>query len=191
MGYQTDFIGYLQVLPELNAAERALINQISGSIYLDRNQTGLRPVDDLEAARLEFRDLAPSGWSNWTACAAGCCLSYDGGDKANHMIPWLKYLMSTFLVPGAKAIGHAGFEVFTCDHVVNGMVVGSRRDNRELYAITVHENEVDVEMLWPGVKDWSDYPPLAYQTEVDKFRAWVVDQPKVDVPDWNRGWSRR
>ncbi|MBC7277112.1 hypothetical protein [Nocardioides sp.] len=76
------------------------------------------------------------------------------------MIPWLKYLMMTFLTAGAKAEGPAGFEDFTCDHVLNGMVVGSRRDNGELYAIAVHDNQVEVEMLWPGVKDWSTYPPL-------------------------------
>ncbi|MFI5624945.1 hypothetical protein ACIA03_15890 [Nocardioides sp. NPDC051685] len=191
MGYQTDFIGYLQVLPELNGEERALVNRISGSVYLDRGRTGLSGVDDQEAARLALCSQAPRGWSNWTACPNGCCLSYDGGDKANHMIPWLKFLMATFLVPGAQAQGRAGFDAFTCDHVLNGMVVGSRRDNRELYSITVQDNEVDVEMLWPGVKDWSTYPPLAYQEQIDKFRAWVIDQPKVDLPDdlrIGRGW---
>jgi len=56
------------------------------------------------------------------------------------------------------------------------MVVGSRRDNRELYSITVRDNTVEVELLWPGVRDWSDYPPPAYQTEVDRLRKWVVER---------------
>ena len=30
------------------------------------------------------------------------------------------------------------------------MVVGSRRDTRELYSITVRHNDVEVELLWPG-----------------------------------------
>ncbi|MEU6134069.1 hypothetical protein [Nocardioides sp. NPDC047086] len=78
---------------------------------------------------------------------------------------------------------------FTCDHVLNGMVIGSRRDNRELYSITARDNDIEVELLWPGVKDWSSYPPLAYQAEIDRFRQWVVDQPSVDTPaDWAR-WS--
>jgi hypothetical protein len=54
------------------------------------------------------------------------------------------------------------------------MVVGSRRDNRQLYSITARENEVEVELLWPGVPEWSDYPPLQYQREIDRFREWVV-----------------
>ena len=133
-------------------------------------------ADEHDGVIRELQAGAPRGWSNWTACPQGCCLSYDGGDKANHMVPWLKYLMATFLVPGAAAQGRPGLEGFTCDHVLNGMVVGSRRDNRELYSITVRENEVEVELLWPGVREWSDYPPLAYQTEIDRFRDWVVDR---------------
>lgn len=119
---------------------------------------------------------APRGWSNWTACAKGCCLSYDGGDKANDMVPWLKYLMESLLIPGANVQSLEGAEGLTCDHVLNGMVVGSRRDNRELYSITVRDNAVEVELLWPGVKEWSDYPPLAYQVDIDRFRDWVLEQ---------------
>jgi hypothetical protein len=174
MGYQTDFVGYLHVQPALTEPEIALVNRISGSIHLDRDRSGLRAVEEEDAALCELTADAPYGWSNWTCCSQGCCLSYDGGDKANHMVPWLKYLMATFLVPGATAAERTGFEELTCDHVLNGMVVGSRRDNRELYSITVRENEVEVELLWPGVPEWSDYPPLRYQTEIDRFRAWVV-----------------
>lgn len=176
MGYQTDFVGYLHVTPALNERERLLVNRISGSIYLRRDAKELRSVNERDAAYEELTAGAPHGWSNWTVCSQGCCLSYDGGDKANHMVPWLKYLMGSFLVPGASASGRAGFEEFTCDHVLNGMVVGSRRDNRELYSITARDNVVEVELLWPGVREWSDYPPLAYQTEVDRFRQWVVEQ---------------
>lgn len=38
----------------------------------------------------------------------------------------------------------------SCDHVLSGMVAGSRRDTRELYSITVRDNEIEVELLWPG-----------------------------------------
>jgi hypothetical protein len=186
MGYQTDFVGYLEVTPALNDREITLINRISGSIFIDRPTGALRVADEVTELAESVRKLEaamPRGWSNWSACPQGCCLSYDGGDKANHMVSWLKHLMATFLVPGATAAGLPGFEELTCDHVLNGMVVGSRRDNRELYSITVRDNAVEVELLWPGVKEWSSYPPLAYQTEIDRFRAWVLDyrrRPKVD-----------
>lgn len=176
MGYPTDFIGYLHVTPPLNDSEIKLINSISRSIYLDQRASGPRALgEDVEAINA-VKAAAPWGWSNWTACAKGCCLSYDGRDKANQMVQWLKYLMESFLVPGATAQSLAGASALTCDHVVNGMVVGSRRDNRELYSITVRNNTVEVEVLWPGVKEWSDYPPLAYQVEIDRFRDWVLER---------------
>lgn len=138
-------------------------------------------ADERAAMIREIGGDSPHGWTNWTVCAKGCCLSYDGGDKANHMVPWLKYLMTTFLVPGAAAEHRPGFEAFTCDHVLNGMVVGSRRDTRELYSITARENTVEIELLWPGAPEWSDYPPLAYQAEIDRVRERAVDQSR-------RGW---
>lgn len=110
MGYQTDFIGYLEIDPPLGQREITVVNRISGS---------------------------------------------------------------PFLVPGATAERIRGM---TCDHVLNGMVVGSRRDTRELYSITARSNEIRVELLWPGNPGWSDYPRLAYQTEIDRFRDWVIDQ---------------
>ena len=174
MGYQTDFVGYLYVQPVLNATEVAFVNGITHRTIDKERDEGLRAIDAAEAARLELESAAPWGWSNWEACSKGCCLSYDGGDKANQMVPWLKYLLATYLVPGAAAEGRAGHDAFTCDHFVNGMVVGSRRDNRELYSITVQENDVSVELLWPGVREWSDYPPLGYQVAIDRFRDWAA-----------------
>jgi hypothetical protein len=115
----------------------------------------------------------PSGPSRASRRACCCCLSYDGGDKANHMVPWLEFLMRTFSVPGATA---EGVREMTCDHVLNGMVIGSRRDTRELYSITVRNNDVEVELLWPGNPQWSDYPRLAYQVEIDRVRKWVTDR---------------
>jgi hypothetical protein len=170
MGYQTDFIGYLHIQPPLGRRESSLVNRISGSPFLQEPGGGLRVADEDDEVLRELMRQGPRGWSNWTACPQGCCLSYDGGDKANHMVPWLNFLMATFLVPGAAADGISGM---TCDHVLTGMVVGSRRDTRELYSITARDNVVEVELLWPGNPMWSDYPPLAYQTEIDRFRDWV------------------
>lgn len=172
MGYQTDFIGYLQIDPPLGPGERSLVNRISGSPFVEESTGGLRVTDEDDEALRELVERAPHGWSNWSVCSQGCCLSYDGGDKANHMVPWLMFLMGTFLVEGAAAQGIRGM---TCDHVLTGMVVGSRRDTRELYSITVRANDVEVELLWPGNPRWSDYPRLAYQIEIDRFRHWVED----------------
>lgn len=173
MGYQTDFVGYLQIEPPLAERERSIINRISGSLFLTESSGRLRVADEDDEALRELTQNAPRGWSNWAVCSRGCCLSYDGGDKANHMVPWLRFLMATFLVPGAPAEGVSGL---TCDHVLTGMVVGSRRDTRELYSITVRDNDIELELLWPGNPKWSDYPRLAHQTEIDRFRDWVSER---------------
>lgn len=161
MGYQTDYIGYLEIEPPLDEREQVIINRISGSPYLLEEGGPLRVADASDEAIRQVVADAPRGWSNWTVSPDGCCLSYDGGDKANYMVPWLKFLMRALLVPAGR--------------VVNGMVVGSRRDTRELYSITVRDNEVEIELLWPGNPEWSHYPALAYQTEIDSFRQWVKE----------------
>jgi hypothetical protein len=173
MGYQTDFVGYLQVEPPLNDTEIRLINGISGSAdVVGAARNGLHPVTADEALLAVARAGAPPGWSNWSACGRGCCLSYDGGDKANHMAPWLKFLMTALLLPGSQGQSMVGREGAVEGHVLNGMVVGARRDTRELYAICLQDNDLSVELLWPGNKDWSTYPPLAYQVAIDRFREW-------------------
>jgi hypothetical protein len=173
VGYQTDFVGYLEIEPPLEERERSLVNRISGSVFMRNADTGLRVADGEDELLRDLMRDAPRGWSNWTACPQGCCLSYDGGDKANHMVPWLEFLMATLLVGSRTALGG---DAAAGARTVNGMVIGSRRDNRELYSITVRNNVVRVELLWPGRPEWSDYPPLAYQTRIDGFRAWVRDQ---------------
>src|SRR5690606_10220174 len=122
MGYQTDFIGYLQIEPPLGAREISFINRISGSPFLRESESGLRVAGQADGGLRQATRHAPRGWANWAVCSQGCCLSYDGGDKANHMVPWLEFLMATFLVPGATGEGVSGL---TCDHVLSGMVVGS------------------------------------------------------------------
>jgi len=177
MGYQTDFLGYFQVEPPLGERETAFINRISGSLFLQDSGGPLRVANEDDEVLRALLTGAPRGWSNWTVCPQGCCLSYDGGDKANYMAPWLEFLMATFLVPGATA---EGIEGMSCDHALNGMVVGSRRDTRELYSLTVRNNEVEVELLWPGNPKWSDYPQLAYQARIDRFRSWVANRRAGD-----------
>ncbi|HEY1134018.1 MAG TPA: hypothetical protein VGE77_05525, partial [Nocardioides sp.] len=96
MGYQTDYVGYFDIVPPLSQRERELVNRISGSPLVDSERsTGLRVADADDEVLRDLLGRSPLGWSNWITCPRGCCLSYDGGDKANHMIPWLTYVMRT------------------------------------------------------------------------------------------------
>lgn len=58
------------------------------------------------------------------------------------MEPWLRYVIDHFLKTGAEASGDTRFSGFTFDHVLNGTLVGCRRDNKELFAIRATDNVV-------------------------------------------------
>jgi hypothetical protein len=96
IGYQSDFIGYFQIEPPLGPRESTFINRVSGSLFLQESSGPLRVADEDDEMLREVMNGSPRGWSNWTVCPQGCCLSYNGGDKANHMAPWLTFLMTTF-----------------------------------------------------------------------------------------------
>ena len=66
MGYQTDFIGYLQIEPPLGPRERSLINRTSGSLFLQESGGALRVADEDDEVLRELMSGAPRGWSNWT-----------------------------------------------------------------------------------------------------------------------------
>ena len=62
----------------------------------------------------------------------------------------------------ASTTGLPMFEHFTFDHHLEGIVVGCRRDNKELFAIEVQDNAVREWVLRKGlVEDWLD--PLPYE----------------------------
>ena len=51
------------------------------------------------------------------------------------------------------------------------MVVGCRRDNKELFGIRVRGNVVSTEVLRSADPRYSDYPPLPYEEAIDRERA--------------------
>ena len=82
----------------------------------------------------------------------------------------MTYLIDHFLKPGALASRSADdrFAGFTFDHVLDGMVVGCRRDNKQLFAITVERNRVKEEILRRADRRLRDLPPLPYEEELDR-----------------------
>lgn len=60
----------------------------------------------------------------------------------------------------------------------------------------MEENEVEIEMLWPGVPEWSCYEPLPYRVKIDKWREWKAarrqqlarDEARDEVGEWGLRW---
>lgn len=179
MGHTTDFVGHIDIEPHLNASEIAYLEAFHHARHFDR---GGSPYDvpgnplapDHEGVPTEqYSRLAPGVpqlYCQWVVCGSGCCLTYDGVEKFYQPVAWLRYLIDHLLGPGAAAESecHEQLREFTFDHRLNGMIVGCRRDTRELFAITVTDNRVSTEILRAG--DAFDEPPLAYEVAIDRDR---------------------
>lgn len=102
----------------------------------------------------------------------GCCLSFNGVEKAYRPTEWMRYLVDNFLKPGAEASdsGLECFREFTFDHVVDGVIVGCRRDTGRLFSIDVRNNRVRERELMLGVPEEAVWGPLPYQDSVDSSR---------------------
>jgi len=125
------FLGRIEVRPPLNEAERDyLIALAQSSSTLRGTPTGRGD------SSVPFAHLA------WESCAAGCCLTWSALEPSLHLLPSLRFLVDHLLKPGAKAEGHKRFPGFTCDHVLDGVVVGKTHSDSRLYVAEVIANRV-------------------------------------------------
>lgn len=182
MGYTTDFIGHIDINPMLNDAEQAYLQAFSRSRRWDREDgpyvvpgNPAAEEQDSERDRDSYNRTAPGQpelYCQWVPCWDGCCLAFDGHEKFYEPVGWMSYLIDHFLRPGAHASG-AGlpcFDEFAFDHVLEGLVVGCRRDDKELFAIRVENNEVSEEILRPADDRLEEREALAYEAYNDSQR---------------------
>ena len=89
-------------------------------------------IDRLAALRAEGQPRLPCGW---VASEDGRCLTVDGDEKYGDPAEWLRHLIRCLVKPGGLR--------------ADGMVVGCRRDTKQLSAIQVTANRVNERVLWP------------------------------------------
>jgi hypothetical protein len=144
MADTTDFLGSIDISPALNEDEIGYLTALSAS--------------------RRFR---------WVPCWTGCCLSFDRAGKCDEPVAWLRYVVAHFLKPGASASrsGLARFSGFTFDHRLDGIVVGCRRDTKELTAITVRANRVTTRTLRAPDPRHAGWPPAPYADQLDRGRV--------------------
>lgn len=180
MGFTTDFIGHIDITPSLNEAEQAYLSAFSltrhydreeGPYYVSPNPYADQGDRDPERAN-QLAPGQPQIWCRWVPCWDGCCLALDGEEKIYQPTRWLDYLARHFLVPDAEASrsGLAVFDDFTFDHRLDGLVLGCRRDNKQLFAIRVEDNVITEDILRPADARYLDYPPLPYEEVIDRDR---------------------
>ena len=182
MGYTTDFVGHIDITPPLNEQEAAYLAAFGASRRFEREGgpyavPGNPYAEERGDVAADRYNTPPPGqpglWCRWVPCWEGCCLALDGGEKIYDPTRWLRYLIDHFLKPGAVAAtsGHPQLDALTFDHRLDGMVVGCRRDNKELYAIEVRDNVVTERVLREADPRYLDWPPLPYEEQNDRDRA--------------------
>ncbi len=176
MGYTTDFVGYVLIDPPLNIEEceyltaftqtRRWFRQAGPYVVLD-NPAVEEPCESVERYNTPWPG-EPSLWCPWRPSLDGTCLAFDGIEKAYRPVEWMRYLISHFLRPDAEASMTMlpEFEQFTFDHIVDGVIVGCRRDTGRMFAIEVASNVVEERVLMRGAPE-EDWGPLPYQTAID------------------------
>ena len=180
MGYTTDFVGHFDITPPLNPAECEYLGAFTHSRRWDRPGgpyvvPGNPHAEEHPDAGDRHNRPAPGQpqlWCQWVMGACADCLSWDGNEKFYAPVEWLVYLIDHFLKPGARAsqVVDPQFDNFTFDHVLDGVVVGCRRDTRELFAIEVRDNVVRTHVLRPGDPEpWE--VPLPYEAANDRWRT--------------------
>ena len=202
MGYTTDFVGHIGVTPALNEAEADYLTAFRSSRRWRRPAGPYAVLLDEEepaptgATRHDYHlppDGQPGLWCDWTPCWDGCCLAYDGSERFAGVGTWLRYLVEHFLGKDAHASrsGDPRFAGFTFDHVLDGMVVGCRRDNKQLFAVVAERNRVREEILRAGDRRLRDYGPLPYEREADERRAASpeVARREAQVLPFTRPWT--
>lgn len=180
MGYTTDFIGHIDIHPPLNDDEQRYLTAFRHTRHFRREEGQYavpgNPVaenrDGIETERYNtVHPRQPSFWCDWQPCWDGCCITWSGGEKFYNAVPWLEYLIDHFLRPGAYAESSELSELagFTFDHRADGVIAACRRDNKELSLIRVDDNRVSEEILRPADSRYLDFPPLAYEEEIDRW----------------------
>lgn len=183
MGYTTDFVGWVQVDPPLNASETDYLRAFNRTRRWDRPAGPYvvlpHPLADDEPEAGAGRDAynrpapgEPGLWCPWTATIDGTALAFDGTEKAYGATRWLEYLILTFLTPDAPAAAADDplFAAFTFDHVCDGAVASCRRDTGEVSVLLVTDNAVDERVLLPGTPEGVGWGGLPYEPEIDRLR---------------------
>jgi hypothetical protein len=144
MGYSTSFEGQVTVTPPLNAAEVAFLAAFADS---RRHQRPDGPYSTTDARYdQDGYNTPPEGqpglWCNWEATPDGTGIRWNGAEKFYYAAEWMTYLIDHFLKPAAHAQGHPGFEKFTFDHTVTGLIKAQGDEPDDTWDLVVDDNEV-------------------------------------------------
>ncbi|GAA2798879.1 hypothetical protein GCM10010441_24880 [Kitasatospora paracochleata] len=151
MGYTTTFTGRIAVEPPLNEQEMAYLRKFAGTRRMNRDN-GPYYVDGTGSAGqgrdADIREFnkPPTGqpglWCRWEPTDDGAAIEWNGSEKFYAAPEWMAYLVDHFLKPDAQAQGEPGFEHFTFDHVLNGVIDAQGEESWDTWQLMVGDNTV-------------------------------------------------
>lgn len=161
MGYRVTTVGHIDVRPALNDEEFEYL------VAFAESRRWRRSGDPWEVPAAPFgmdedhgdvegysqpAEGQPGLWCPWVPSCGGRCLGVIDGRDGRHdsLTRWLAYLDETFLRRGARASGVPGFESFTFDHELSGVVAAYRNDCGELWLVRPRSGRVEEEVLRQG-----------------------------------------
>jgi hypothetical protein len=148
MGYSTEFTGTVTVTPSLNPHEIAYLAEFADSRRMNRPAGAYATTDDSYSdLGSENYNRPPQGqpglWCNWVPTDDGSGIEWNGAEKFYNGSEWMQYLIDHFLKPGAHAQGEPGFEHFTFDHTVNGVLAAQGDMPDDQWELVVVDNHVN------------------------------------------------
>ena len=172
MGYNTDFRGAVTVVPPLNRHEIGYLRRFahtrrmdrrSGPYYCGKGFAGQdREPDIVDYNKPGFGQ--PGLWCKWEPTDDGSRIQWNHAEKFYFGEEWMAYLVTTFLMPGAKLAEELKSRVegryyapefahFTFDHVVNGVIDAQGEEYEDLWRLVVTDNVVTSVEMEPGLID--------------------------------------
>ena len=215
MGYTTYFTGEVTITPPLNEYEIAYLNSFADSRRMDRRKGPyhVEPGNDFaRGSNADVRDfnMPPHGqpglWCKWVPTDDGGAIEWSGAEKFYDSPEWMKYLIDTFLKPGAAVQqemrtlqGNAAlmrlpasgwtypeeFKHFTFDHVCNGEIDADGEASDDRWRLVVRDNVVSVQN---GSFVYSDESVVGEGSPATiRVTATRADQPDEDLPALTTG----
>lgn len=157
MGYDTAFDGKVTVKPPLNEHEIAYLTAFSRSRRMEWRTGPYRVDGDDSDPDVINGDEPPSEqpglWCKWVPVENGTAIAWNGEEKFYFATEWMRYLIDTFLRPGAalqhelvrpvegrvypEALAH-----FTFDHEMKGVIKAKGEERGDRWRIVVRCNKV-------------------------------------------------
>jgi hypothetical protein len=161
MGYSTDFTGQITINPPLNPTEIDYLTRFAntrrmqrdkGPYFVDGDRSGLGNDADVTNYNAP-PEGQPGLWCQWVPTGDGTALEWDGVEKFYDSVDWMRYLIDTFLKPGATLQAELAepvegrvyppeFAAFTFDHVLNGAIEAQGEDADDRWDLVVEDNGV-------------------------------------------------